>query len=331
MTAARQSLIASISALMTAATAIAQVESSNTRWQTTVADPSAMVPTFFPALAPDPTPPKVPGQDSAAIAEPLPGKAAANNGRVSLNFGATVVSKYIWRGYLIEDQGFMFQPYAEIGFQLLKPETDGDLAINATLGTWNSLHSEHTGSTGGNVMIWNESDLYGSVAFGWDHYTVGVVYTFYNYPNNSNANTVQEVGFKVGFNLPDDQWYGKWLGDPSVGVYVEVDNSNVGQDDAAYFELNFGPSFDLFAGKATLSIPATLGLSLNNYYVGAQHETFGFFSFGASLEIPLASGEFGKASLTGGVSCLVLGKTTEAIDHGDSFDAYAFVGLKLVY
>lgn len=262
-----------------------------------------------------------------AASEPAP----VNNGRISLNLGATWTSAYFFRGYLQEDEGFIGQPFAEVGFALMKPEKEGELKIDAALGTWNSFHSKRTGATGGGPEVWYESDIYGGLKFGLDRYSLGLIYTIYNYPNNSNLSSVQEVGLKFGVDLPNDEWYGKVLGDPSVGLYFETDNSNVGQDDAAYLQLDLGPSFEIFDGKATLSIPASLGLSVNNYYVGSDDETFGYFSIGATVTVPLCSGEFGAVSLNGGVNALLLGDTTENVNRGDGVDAYGFIGLTVTY
>ena len=73
----------------------------------------------------------------------------------------------------------------------------------------------------------------------------------------------------------------------------------------------------------------TLGLSLNNYYqYGVEVEdvvevmpggSFGFFSVGASLGIPLnVAEEFGAWELALGVNALMLGEGAKAIDGGDS-------------
>jgi hypothetical protein len=196
---------------------------------------------------------------------------------------------------------------------------------------WNSFHSEHTASTGTNVESWYESDIYGKLTAGRDWYTLGLIYTFYTYPSNGAFDTVQEIGLTAGLNLPDDQWWGQLIGDVSLGVYLETDHSNVGQDNAAYFQLDFGPSLPLFDGKATLSFPVSLGLSLDDYYVGADDDTFGFLQGGIKLTVPLDVGDFGTVNLTAGVNGLLLGETTEAINSGDDFDGYGYVGLALSY
>ena len=115
------------------------------------------------------------------------------------------------------------------------------------------------------------------------------------------------------------------------GFAGESDNSNVGDDEAIYFQLDLGPTFDVFEGKASLSIPVSLGLSLDDYYVGTDDETFGYFSIGATLEVPLESLEGCSATFNAGVNFLVLGDTAEAANNGDSSDVYAFAGIALSF
>ena len=66
--------------------------------------------------------------------------------------------------------------------------------VNAYVATWNSFHEEKTGFDGtGGPSTWYESDLYGGVDVVAGPVTVGVVYTFYTYPNGA-FETIQEIG-----------------------------------------------------------------------------------------------------------------------------------------
>lgn len=260
--------------------------------------------------------------------EPNSSDLEPNTGRVSVELGLDITSAYYFRGILQENNGAIVQPWTEIGFAIADGD-DQSPSINAHLGTWNSLHSAHTGSTGNGKDAWYESDLYGGVSFGWDAIELGVSYTIYTYPN-SDFNTVQELGITLGIDLPDET-LGAWLGDVTLGLHFEVDNSNVGADKATYFQLDLGPSFDIFEGNATLSIPVSLGLSVDDYYVGTDDETFGFLSIGAAMELPLSSGEFGDITLNTGVTVLVLGDTTEAANNGDGSEVLAYAGVSLSF
>src|SRR3954468_7611978 len=64
---------------------------------------------------------------------------------ISGDIGVDVVSQYISRGLIFENQGAIIQPYADLYFKLY--EGDGLLTkIQANVGIWNSFHSRHTDS-----------------------------------------------------------------------------------------------------------------------------------------------------------------------------------------
>lgn len=254
-----------------------------------------------------------------------------DSSRLSGSFGATVTSEYFFRGYLQEDNGFIAQPWFDLGISLYEPTSDDGVAISANVGIWNSFHSKHTGANGSGAEAWYEADLYGGLTFAWNAFEFGVGYTFYTYPSNSDFPTVQELGLTLGIDLPDEEWTGRLLGDLSFGVYFETDNSNVGDDEAAYFQFDFGPSFDVFDGGATLSFPVSLGLSLDDYYVGDDDETFGFLSVGAAIEVPLAWEGMGDVAFTAGVNALLLGETTETVNDDDDVAVYGYVGLSFSF
>ncbi len=254
-----------------------------------------------------------------------------NSGRISLDLGVDWTSEYFFRGYLQEDDGLIIQPWIEVGFSLKEAENEDDFSLSASLGIWNSFHSEKTGANGTANDSWYEADLYGGLALGWKFLEFGVGYTFYTYPNNTAFDTVQELGLTLGIDLPEDDWT-RWIGDLSLGIFIETDNSNVGPDEAVYFEFGFGPSFELMGGDATLSIPVTLGFSLDDYYVGADDDdTLGWASVGAMIEYPLGSGDFGDWTLTGGVNVLFLGDTAEAVNNDDDTAIVGFVGISMSY
>jgi len=221
-------------------------------------------------------------------------KAGPNTGKLTIDFGASWTSAYFFRGYLQEDSGFIFQPYVEITAEIVAPVSKDDLGISLYAGNWNSFHSEQTGSTGTGQDSWYESDFYGGIRFTLDAFELGIGYTVYTYPNSDSFDEVQEIGITLSYDTPDDSALDAIIGDPSIGFYFEIDNSNVNAEPSAYFELGLGPSFEIFDGNATLSIPLTLGLSLDDYY---NDDDFGFASIGAHIEVPIASGNYGDITL----------------------------------
>ncbi len=254
-----------------------------------------------------------------------------NQGRLSFSLGADITSQYFFRGYLQENQGFIFQPWAEMGVTLVD-QMDNSPGVSLVFGNWNSLHSEKTGATEPNVRAWYETDLYGGITLDWDAFSLGATYTVYTYPNSA-FDTVQEIGLTAGFSLPEDSVFQKVLGDISLGLHIEVDNSNVNSTESIYMELGFGPSFDIFEGKATLSIPVTLGFSIDDYYLDASgsDDFIGYASVGADMSIPLGSGDYGEWTMKVGGNVLFLGSAAEAANGGDDVEAIGYIGLSVSY
>ena len=251
--------------------------------------------------------------------------------RLSFSLGAEITSAYFFRGYVQEDQGVIFQPWAEMGVTVVEG-MDSSPEVALVFGNWSSLHSEKTGATEQNVRSWYESDFYGGITLDWNAFSLGASYTVYTYPN-SDFNTVQEVGVTAGYSLSKDTIVQKVLGDISIGVHFEVDNSNVNTEEAIYMELGFGPSFDIFDEKATLSIPVVLGLSVDDYYIDASgdDDLLGYTSVGADVAIPLGSGAYGEWTLNVGANLLFLGSATEVANGGDDAEILGYVGLALSY
>lgn len=254
-----------------------------------------------------------------------------NQGNLSFSVGADITSAYFFRGYLQEDSGFIFQPWAEMGIAIVDGEENSP-GVALTFGNWNSFHSEKTGATEENVRAWYESDFYAGLTLDWDSFSLGVSYTVYTYPSSS-FNTVQEIGVTAGISLPEDTTLSKVLGDISLGVFVEVDNSNVATTEAVYAELGFGPSFDIFNERATLSVPVTIGLSLDDYYIGpdGDDDLFGYASIGTDVGVPLGAGSYGAWTLNVGCTMLFFGSAAEAANAGDDFEVLGYLGLSFSY
>jgi hypothetical protein len=81
----------------------------------------------------------------------------------------------------------------------------------------------------------------------------------------------------------------------------------------------------------TLTFPASVGLSLSDYYqnAGGSDDTFGFAQIGAKASIPLGEpGRFGTWTLNAGVSVLYLGDHTKAFNNGDDTELIGSIGLQ---
>jgi len=268
-----------------------------------------------------------------------------NLGRVSVAGGIDFTSEYYFRGIFQENQGLIAQPWLDVSFEVV----DGWTVF---IGTWNSLHDGPSGDAGTGSLHY-ELDFYAGVSTSFDIVSVDVVFTSYTSPNGVFS-TVSEIAVTVGI---DDT--GLWQGTgftpegfslaPYVTVAFELGDSyqadagngnTPGTSAGVYLELGIEPAFTLIEGdpvSLTLSVPIAVGLSLSDYYeFGAppDDETYGFFSIGVTLTMPLEfiPAEFGAWEAYVNVSYLNLGDSTElASDDTDQDRVIATGGVSFAY
>lgn len=105
-------------------------------------------------------------------------------------------------------------------------------------------------------------------------------------------------------------------------IAFELDGqADGGSNEGTYLELGVAPAWSLAEGKAILSVPTKLGLSLDNYYEGPDgDEKFGDFQIGSLVTAPFtsATSKFGVWSVKGGVDVYAFGDTPKAFYNGDS-------------
>jgi hypothetical protein len=248
-------------------------------------------------------------------------------------------SAYFFRGIKQETEDVILQPYGELTFKLV--ENAGALtSLSLTAGIWNSLHTGPTGSdsvTASDPKVWYELDGYGklSAVLGED-LTTYALYTAYLSPNNV-FNTVQEIAFGVAYN--DAKLLGPFALNPSFLVAFEFDGqADAGADKGVYAQIGIAPGYAFLADSASpvnLSVPLSVGLSLSDYYEfgTGSDDTFGYFSGGVTVSVPLAfiPPEFGKWLVKGGVTVLYLGDNLKAVNGGDEVQVIGTVGLAFTY
>ncbi len=249
---------------------------------------------------------------------------------VQLNLDYTTA--YFYRGIIQEDSGLIIQPAARITAKL--DETDS-FKLDAFVGTWNSFHGQKTGAGSDDDFTgyWYESDIYAGVTLTTGPLSFTTSYTFLTSPSDAYE-TVQELAGTVA--LDDSRWLDEWSLKPSAMVAVETgaDASDGGDSDTGvYLELGVAPalSFELGRTPITLTFPASVGLSLSNYYQDSagNDDTFGFAQVGAKASIPLGEpGRLGAASLSTGVSVLFLGDHTSDYNSGDETEVIFSAGLQ---
>ena len=264
-------------------------------------------------------------------ATPLPASAQANSGRIAFNMGLDTSHAYFFRGIRQERDGVIVQPYFDTTVMLLDGG-DGLNSIAFTVGQWNSFHSSGRGTTTG-PHTWYESDFFTSFTLGLENWEAGVSYTAYMSPSHSFG-TVQEIGISLSLDDTGVTMLPLLL-HPHLALAVEVHGqADGGASEGAYFELGIEPGLDLAEGSLSLTVPLTLGMSLNNYYEdgGLTNDTFGYLDLSLVLGMPLNVPEsFGSWELTGGAHMLLLGRYLESLNGGNQFQAIGSVGLSIGY
>jgi hypothetical protein len=233
-------------------------------------------------------------------------------GRIALLFGADWASAYYFRGIVNEQNGGNnVQPYGEIGFKLL--DNVGPLtSLVLAPGLWNNWHY------GGGTLVepsdpkfWYEADLYIKLtATWWEVLSTGVTYTYYVSPNDSFT-SYADVGLSVSLN--DSKWLGPFALNPSLLFAFETKGEALAADGkkGIYMGLGLAPGYTFFETSkfpVNLSLPMTFGFSLKDYYtVNGENQTFGFFSGGPLITVPLKfiPATFGNWTFKAGVQFLI--------------------------
>jgi hypothetical protein len=226
----------------------------------------------------------------AASLGAAPAGAAPNTGKLSFTFGNDFTTAYFFRGILQERDGFITQPYGEIGIKLYESEDGPVKGFSLFAGSWNSIHGEQTLNVSG-PDNWYESDAYGGAKLNmFGNTEAKLSYIAYTYPNGAFP-TVQEIDASVGLN--DSEWLGAFALNPSVLVAAEIDKTALGTNRGWYMQLGVRPGGTLIEHDTyplSIAFPVNLGLSLSKYFdlSSTDDDTFGFLQAGAVLSVPLA-------------------------------------------
>ena len=259
----------------------------------------------------------------AALALTVGTASAQNEGKVSVGAGIDFSSSYYFRGIVQETGGLIAQPYLEAGLSLFEGE-NGSVSLAA--GTWSSLHSVGDAGFDGAPASFYETDFYAGLGFGFANgFGADVTYTAYMSPRGSWG-TVKELA--IGLSHDD-------VIAPYITLAFEIDGSAAGDNEGTYLELGIEPSLALDDAPVGVSFPVAIGLSPSDYYdPDGVNETFGFFSVGAMLGVPISGvpAEFGSWEFTAGVQLLFFGDVLKTINGSDDgVQPIAIFGLSLGY
>ena len=239
--------------------------------------------------------------------------------RISGDLGINVVSQYVSRGLILENQGAILQPYADLYFKIY--EGEGFLnKVQLNLGIWNSFHDQKTdagvasGSGSSTTRSWYEFDFTAGVSFTFaKNFTFTPSYFTFLSPNDGFA-TFQGLNLKLAYS-DADLWGGKFALNPYVQVLFELENkAGSGADEGVYYEVGIAPSFPV--GPLTVTLPVTAGFGSNDFYGSynpstglIDDEAFGFVSGGVNLAYGLTfiPKSYGTWTVTAGYTYYYLG------------------------
>jgi hypothetical protein len=262
----------------------------------------------------------------AFIAIALVSSAAAagpNQGRLGLSLGSDITTAYFFRGILQERNGFIWQPYAELGISLYAHETEPVRGVSLFGGIWNSVQTEKTlADPDSGPSNYYEADVYGGVKVSlFGNTDVKLSYIAYMYPNGA-FNTVQEVDASIALN--DSEWLGAWALNPSLLIAGEIDNTAAGIDEGIYVELGVRPGMTLVDSETypvSVALPLKLGLSATDYFEdpAGNDDAFGYFQSGIVFSVPLAfiPEAYGAWSASAGASLYTFGNNLQEYNKDD--------------
>jgi hypothetical protein len=262
-----------------------------------------------------------------------------NTGNVTFSGGIDVPTAYFFRGIRQTDGGWIFQPYAELGFKLYEgSETFGTLI--ASVGTWNSLQGGPVGMKSPDAVepkAWYESDFYLRVsAKFFENFTGQILYTAYMSPNDL-FNTVQEIAF--GLSYDDSKLLGAFALNPSILFAKEVQGqADGGAQKGMYLQLGITPGYTLDPKGTypiTFTVPFLFGLSVKDYYEfgTGDNPTFGYTNLGLAVSVPLAfiPASFGTWTARASMNWLYLGETLKTVNNGDRNQIIGTFGIAFSY
>jgi hypothetical protein len=228
----------------------------------------------------------------------------ANTLNIHGSAAVTVATDYITRGVLLENQGIIVQPTAELQFVVFENKDAPSFGkISVLGGIWNSIHSEneYAGSVGGQdpatLSSWFEFDWYAGLSIDLTpELNLNAIYQEFLSPSDSFG-TCKNVQLKFSYN-DSKLWSGgaPWEGfslSPYGLAFYEIDGkAGTGTDEGLYVEVGIAPAYTFAPNSALpikVSIPIFAGFGFSDFYgsAGGDDELFGFVAGGLSASIPL--------------------------------------------
>lgn len=199
------------------------------------------------------------------------------------DIGFDVVSNYVTKGIVQNNQGFIIQPYADLHFRIYKGA--GALtSITADIGIWNSFNS-HRGvaPAGNNTSNWYEFDFKTGLTFNFNKLSLSPYFMTYESPASYFPNAYT-AGINISYD--DSDLLGAFALHPNAMVELELQGTtgNAAPRGASqYYQVGIAPAHSW--GDLTLSLPVNVGFGSSGFYV--NNRAFGFVSVGLRADYAL--------------------------------------------
>jgi len=233
------------------------------------------------------------------------------------DLGVAVVSEYISRGLVLENQGVIAQPYLDLYFKLY--EGEGFInKVTLNLGIWSSIHDHRQPTISGGASTtdaWYEFDYTPGISVQFaKRFTLTTSYFEFDSPADKFS-TARSINFNLAFD--DSDFLGAFALHPHVAVLWELDAPGAAGllEDGWYYEIGIAPSHTF--GPVTVTIPVTVGLGNKEFYAG---DTNGYTAAGITLSTPLSfiPEKWGAWTFTAGYTYYNLGDNLQAFAEGQA-------------
>ena len=247
---------------------------------------------------------------------------------ISGDLGIDIYSQYIFHGIVLENQGAILQPYANIYMKLY--EGEGALtSATLNLGIWNSLHSNHTVPS--TTRWWYEFDFLAGVSFVlFKNLTFTPTYILYSSPGDYFTSS-HNLQLRLAYN--DSDLLGGFALNPYALVEFELEGkAGNGADEGIYYEVGVSPGTTL--GPVAVAFPIKAGFGSHEYYLADAG--FGFVSGGVALayELPFIPEKLGTWTVSASATYYQFGDCCDDSNSVKNGDDHAYVfggGLKIAF
>jgi hypothetical protein len=250
-------------------------------------------------------------------------------------FQLDVTNAYYFRGLLQERDGVQIQPWTELYYNLYSAEDENAFLQDITVGggTWLSFQSDRTGATQDPQWLY-EADYYPLISLGFaGGVSLTTVYYFYTSPNDAFS-TVQELNFKLAWD--DSEVLGDFAVAPWINLAIETESTSFGRFSGTGLQMGIAPTlYETEDESFALTLPAELGLGLDNYYEDSSggENTFGYASVGLAASIPLGFMPEGAGDWTLGLSgkYFIFSSTLEDYNDHHGTDPVGMASLNVAF